>query len=358
MLIIEDLHWADRSTRDLIGFLVRAARPGRLLLVCTYRTDELQRGHPLRPFLAELDRARGVERVELGRLDRDGTAAILADLLGAEPPPGPSTTSTTAPRATPSSSRSWPSPVTRSAARRSPRRCATCCWPGWTGYPSRPSGCCGSPPPAAPASPTTCSPRSPGCPRPSWRTRYAPPSRPSWWWPTRTVTTSSGTRWSARPYTTSCCPASTPGCTPASPPPSRPSRIWSPPAAAPAEIAHHWYAAHDHPRALVAARAAACAAADRYAYAEQRRLLERALELWELVPDAADLLGMDHLALLEQTLAAAVTAGDFSRALTLTRAGLAEVDADAAPLRAARLLDQRGRLMALLGKSDGSRELR
>ncbi|WP_309140901.1 ATP-binding protein, partial [Micromonospora sp. M51] len=47
VLIIEDLHWADRSTRDLIGFLVRAARPGRLLLVCTYRTDELQRGHPL-----------------------------------------------------------------------------------------------------------------------------------------------------------------------------------------------------------------------------------------------------------------------------------------------------------------------
>ena len=75
------------------------------------------------------------------------------------------------------------------------------------------------------------------------------------------------------------------------------------------------------------------------------------------MPDAADLLGMDHLALLEQTLAAAVTAGDFSRAITLTRAGLAEVDADAAPLRAARLLNQRGRLMALLGKSDGRREL-
>ncbi|MEK8109903.1 hypothetical protein NKG94_46715 [Micromonospora sp. M12] len=61
--------------------------------------------------------------------------------------------------------------------------------------------------------------------------------------------------------------------------------------------------------------------------------------------------------MLEQTLGAAVTAGDFSRAITLTRAGLAEVDADQAPLRAARLLDQRGRLMALLGKSDGGREL-
>src|SRR4029450_8700701 len=47
VLVIEDLHWADRSTRDLIAFLVRAARPGRVLLVCTSRTHEWQRGHPL-----------------------------------------------------------------------------------------------------------------------------------------------------------------------------------------------------------------------------------------------------------------------------------------------------------------------
>ncbi|MFD0823702.1 AAA family ATPase, partial [Micromonospora zhanjiangensis] len=87
VLLIEDLHWADRSTRDLISFLVRAARPARVMLVCTYRTDELHRGHPLRPFLAELDRARGVERWELDRLDRDGTAEILTGLLGTEPPP-------------------------------------------------------------------------------------------------------------------------------------------------------------------------------------------------------------------------------------------------------------------------------
>ncbi|WP_208021001.1 ATP-binding protein [Verrucosispora sioxanthis] len=85
IVAIEDLHWADRSTRDLIGFLVRAGHPGPLLLICTYRTDELHRGHPLRPFLAELDRARGVERVELSRLERDGTGAVLAGLLGAEP---------------------------------------------------------------------------------------------------------------------------------------------------------------------------------------------------------------------------------------------------------------------------------
>src|SRR4051794_11579919 len=39
VLVLEDLHWADRSTRDLIGFLVRSARPPRVLLIGTFRTD-------------------------------------------------------------------------------------------------------------------------------------------------------------------------------------------------------------------------------------------------------------------------------------------------------------------------------
>ncbi|WP_307871542.1 AAA family ATPase [Micromonospora sp. M61] len=357
VLLIEDLHWADRSTRDLIGFLVRAARPGRLLLVCTYRTDELQRGHPLRPFLAELDRARGVERVELGRLDRDGTGAILADLLGAEPP---------ARAVDDVHGRTQGNPffIEELAVAGSPLGCA--------------------------ALPETLRDlllaRVDRLPEPTQRVLR--------------IAAAGGTRFAHDLL------AEVAGLPEAELEdalrvavaaqlvvadrdgdyefrhalvreavhdellPGEHARLHARFAAAieaqphlvaagraPAEIAHHWYAAHDHPRALVAARAAAVAAGDRYAYAEQRRLLERALELWELVPDAADLLGMDHLALLEQTLAAAVTAGDFSRAITLTRAGLAEVDADAAPLRAARLLNQRGRLMALLGKSDGRREL-
>src|SRR5262245_12508504 len=65
VFVVEDLHWADRSTRDLIAFLVRSARTARTLLLCTFRSDELHRGHPLRPFLAELDRVREVERLEL-----------------------------------------------------------------------------------------------------------------------------------------------------------------------------------------------------------------------------------------------------------------------------------------------------
>ena len=88
VLILEDVHWADRSTRDLIGFLIRSTRSPHVLLIITYRTDELHRGHPLRPFLAELDRVRGVHRMELDRLDRDGTAEMLTHLLGFEPEPG------------------------------------------------------------------------------------------------------------------------------------------------------------------------------------------------------------------------------------------------------------------------------
>ena len=85
VLILDDLHWADRSTRDLLAFLVRQARVARVLLVGVYRSDELHRGHPLRAFLAELERVRGVERLDLGRLDRDGTAEILTELYADEP---------------------------------------------------------------------------------------------------------------------------------------------------------------------------------------------------------------------------------------------------------------------------------
>src|SRR4030095_9663894 len=59
--VVEDLHWADQSTRDLVGFLVRNLRRG-VALVLTYRSDELHRRHPLRPFLAELDRSGRGER--------------------------------------------------------------------------------------------------------------------------------------------------------------------------------------------------------------------------------------------------------------------------------------------------------
>ncbi len=82
LLVIEDLHWADRSTRDLLAFLVRTLRSGRIALVASYRSDELHRRHPLRPFLTELFRMSEVERIDLQPFDRADLAAHLEAILG------------------------------------------------------------------------------------------------------------------------------------------------------------------------------------------------------------------------------------------------------------------------------------
>ncbi|MDQ6795155.1 MAG: AAA family ATPase, partial [Chloroflexota bacterium] len=87
VLAIEDLHWADESTRELLLFLVRNARAERLLLIGTFRSDELHRRHPLLPWLAEVDRAPGTQRVELHRLGRHDVERQLGEILGAVPRP-------------------------------------------------------------------------------------------------------------------------------------------------------------------------------------------------------------------------------------------------------------------------------
>jgi DNA-binding CsgD family transcriptional regulator/tetratricopeptide (TPR) repeat protein len=84
VLAVEDLQWADQSTRDLLAFLVRNLRRERVLLVVTYRNDEPGQ-QQLGPYLAELDRGGPVERVELARLDQLQTGAQLVGILGAAP---------------------------------------------------------------------------------------------------------------------------------------------------------------------------------------------------------------------------------------------------------------------------------
>jgi predicted ATPase len=85
VLVIEDTHWADRSSRDLIAFLSRNLRTAPVLMVMTYRSDELHRTHPLRPVLAELGRVDGVIRLELPRFTQDEVAAQMAGILGVPP---------------------------------------------------------------------------------------------------------------------------------------------------------------------------------------------------------------------------------------------------------------------------------
>jgi DNA-binding CsgD family transcriptional regulator/tetratricopeptide (TPR) repeat protein len=84
LLIVEDLHWADRSTRDVLSYIARTDRDERLLVVGTYRTDEIHRRHPLRPWLAEMERTPRVERITIPRLGPDAVAGLI-EAIRAEP---------------------------------------------------------------------------------------------------------------------------------------------------------------------------------------------------------------------------------------------------------------------------------
>jgi predicted ATPase len=88
VLLLEDLHWADRATRDLLAFLARTLRAGRVTLVASYRSDELRRRHALRPLLAEhLEAITGVplpaDRVERIHARSEGNPFYAEQLLAA-----------------------------------------------------------------------------------------------------------------------------------------------------------------------------------------------------------------------------------------------------------------------------------
>ena len=85
VLILEDLHWADASTRDVVSFLARNARAECLLVVGTYRSDELHRRHPLRPWLSEMERVPSVKRLDLPRLGADELNALIAAIIDHAP---------------------------------------------------------------------------------------------------------------------------------------------------------------------------------------------------------------------------------------------------------------------------------
>jgi predicted ATPase/DNA-binding NarL/FixJ family response regulator len=87
VLWVEDAQWADSSTRAFLAFLATGLCDERVVVVITYRSDELHRRHPLVPLIARLERAERARRLELRRFDRDELAAQLGDLLGGSPAP-------------------------------------------------------------------------------------------------------------------------------------------------------------------------------------------------------------------------------------------------------------------------------
>ncbi|OYO16406.1 hypothetical protein CGZ94_04280 [Enemella evansiae] len=78
VVVIEDLHWADPSTASLLQFLATTlADSPAILMLATYRSDELTGRHPLRATLAELQRRPGVRRIPLGVLDSGAAAELV-----------------------------------------------------------------------------------------------------------------------------------------------------------------------------------------------------------------------------------------------------------------------------------------
>lgn len=86
LLVIEDLHWADSSSRDVLRFLVARMRDEHVLIVASYRTDEMHRRHPLRPMIAEMARHPNVEHLELPAFTDDELRAFTTAVLGSPLP--------------------------------------------------------------------------------------------------------------------------------------------------------------------------------------------------------------------------------------------------------------------------------
>jgi DNA-binding CsgD family transcriptional regulator/tetratricopeptide (TPR) repeat protein len=344
---VEDLHWADRSTRDLLAFLVRNLRHGRLLLVMTYRSDELHRRHPLRPFLAELDRGRRAERLELARFGRDEVAAQLSGIHGA---PAPARL-TERIHARSGGNAFFVEELAATAAEAD-----------------------GELPPSL---------------RDTLLARIELLAEPAQ--QVLGVASAAGARVGhdllaevagldeaellaglreavsahvlladAGDGTYGFRHALVKEAVYAELLPGERTRLHARFAAAlagrdgggdpglAAELAWHWYAAHDLERALPAAVEAGRAAERACAHAEAQRQFERALELWDRVPAATA--GLDKAELLARAAEAAANAGAADRAVALVRGALAEVDPGRDPLKAGQLSERLGFHLRVAGR--------
>ncbi|HEY2041848.1 MAG TPA: AAA family ATPase [Jatrophihabitans sp.] len=80
VFVIEDAHWADQSTRDLIGFLLTRLDGEHVTMIVSYRTDDLNRRHPLRTAVAGWSRLPGVQRMQLAPLGTEDVRALVASI--------------------------------------------------------------------------------------------------------------------------------------------------------------------------------------------------------------------------------------------------------------------------------------
>ncbi len=87
LVTIEDLHWADASTRDFLLFACQQMRSERLGVLVTVRTSELHAAHPAQSVITRLSSSHRVRRLDLRSLSREQVELQVESILGAAPPP-------------------------------------------------------------------------------------------------------------------------------------------------------------------------------------------------------------------------------------------------------------------------------
>ncbi|MEO3807910.1 AAA family ATPase [Sphaerisporangium sp. B11E5] len=354
ILVIEDVHWADRSTRDLIAFLSRNLRAAPVLMIITYRSDELHRQHPLRPVLAELGRVSGVVRIDLPRLSRGEVAQQMAGILGDEPEPA---------LVRKVHERSEGIPLFVEALIESGVDCSV---PG-----SLHDLIIGTVERLPEETQRLLRVAAAGGNRVRHTllaavTDMSDIEVEDW---LRPAIAANVIQVDGRAYVfrhslirEAVHEELLPG---------EHNRVHArfaeeidrdrslvPPGRAAIEIAHHWHAARDHLWALISAWEAAAKAANAFAYTEQIQLLERVLSLWNHVPDAAERIGASHITVLERAAEAAAITGDPDIGMKFVKAALADLDENAEPERVARLMVRRSQFKSDKGKAGALDDLR
>jgi ATP/maltotriose-dependent transcriptional regulator MalT len=345
VLAVEDLHWADRSTLDLLGFVVANLAEAAVVLVATYRSDELGRRHPLRPVLAGLDRHPTVERIELGRLDREELGGVVTGILGSLPAPQLLTSILARSDGNPffaeellaaelgGGTQGVSATLHDLLAARVDRLS------GAAQQVLRVAAVAGrrvSHGLLAAASPLKAPALLDAVREPvEHHLLVAEPDGDAYTFRhalVQEVVQSDLLPGERRQLHAALARSLT----------EHPELAGGTPAQTATEVAVHWYEGRDLGRALPAAITAGTAAEQALAFAEAQRHFERAVDLWDQVPAVAAGLPLDRAELLGQAAEAAYLAGDQQRAVTLVRAALANVDAAAEPVRAGLLAERLG----------------
>ena len=356
LLVVEDAHWADSSTRDLLTFLLVNLLREPVLVVVTYRSDELPRRHPLRRYLAELYRRGRVERMELARFDRDELLVQLTGICGEAPRPelvdeiwqrsegNPFFAEELLAAAREGDERGLPPTlhdilsarlgVLTEPTQRVLRAAAVGGGQVAHWLVAAATGIADDVLDDALRDAIDHQLLVYDPDRHTYRFRHALQREVAYGELLFEERARLHGRYAqalgARPELSS----------------SAAERV--------AEVALHWYAAQDADRAVPAAVEAAIVAEGLHGFAEAQRHYERALELWGRATDPEQLTGCDRAALLAQAAEAAHLAGDHNRARVLVKQAAGMVDPAIDPVRAGLLCESRGRYLWAAGETEAA----